>query len=380
MSNPLCLYFGECGGCSAQHIDYNLQLDNKKNSVINELKNNEVLVSDVKIFSDKEYFYRNRMDFVFFENGIGLRKKGFFDKIIPIKKCVISNQRINSLLTEIWEFYEENKNQLDTFDLKRSQGTLKYATIRASEVTDSSSITFILNSDSTKMAQHIDLIKIFSQKTTAKNIIIGRVPAKTDESTSFDCFEVKGELILNELICEKKISFFSQSFFQNNTVMAEKMINYCKEILSKHDTKESHLIDLYGGAGTFGVCLGENFQSVLITDIEGNNIDCARKNLEENFMRNSRVFAADASKIKFEENKDLFLITDPPRSGMHPKTIKQILNISPKLIIYVSCNPKQMAKELRHFLVNYKFESLAVFDLFPQTPHVEAIVELSRIN
>lgn len=369
----LCQYFGKCGGCSAQHIPYELQLSNKREVLINELKTNNLsCLNEISVFHAEPYGYRNRMDFVFGQHGPGLRQKEKFNVIIPIEQCIIANRKIGIILSEVRQWFSANKAELDIFNLQKMAGTLKYAVIRAAEHTDSSAVSFVLNENSTKLGQHIELIKNLT--TTAKNIVVARVESKSDISTSLDCFAVKGDVFMEELLCSKHFLFSSQGFFQNNTLMAEEMIKYCERVLKQHDTNTS-LIDLYGGAGTFGVSLGNLFSRTTIIDAESPNIASAKKNLVENNVH-GEALAGDASmlsKIKMPER--WFLITDPPRTGMHQKVIGTILSLHPTVILYVSCNPKQLAKELRHF-TGYTISSLAVFDLFPQTPHIEVIAEL----
>ena len=136
MSDPKCEYFKQCGGCSTQHIDYELQLQNKKQNVANYLNISE---KNIEIFSDEPYNYRNRMDFIFQPKGLGFREKGKWWKIVDIEKCEISTQKLNDLLQEI---RSEFPKEITTFDVKQKIGTLRYATIRTP--TEDSSVTFIL--------------------------------------------------------------------------------------------------------------------------------------------------------------------------------------------------------------------------------------------
>ncbi len=173
MATPLCPYFGSCGGCTAQHIDYSLQLENKKKQLAQITKH-----AEVKVFSEKEYFYRNRMDFIFLENSLGLRKQGHWDKIIPIEQCVIADEKINALMKEIQTHFQK----CDVFDIKRHTGTFRYAVIRSTP--KDSSISFVVNSNSQRLGEAIEKIKAFAKKTTAKNILVTYVPANSDLSIS----------------------------------------------------------------------------------------------------------------------------------------------------------------------------------------------------
>ena len=397
---PKCRYFGECGGCSAQHVPYELQLKNKLNFVMSKLKKQTVELPEnwtIGISNDKEYNYRNRMDLIFCNEGLGLRRKDKFYKIVPISRCEISNEKLNRFIVEINSWFEENKDSLDVFDIKAKSGTLKYALIRAPEFSDNSTISFVINIESSRAEEHIELLKKFSDKTSAKNVVISKVPAKLDESVSRDCYAVKGSIMLDEIFSggmdtQSRFShdyiFHSQGFFQNNSKVAQKMVEYTRDIFAEFGpevTSNATLLDLYGGVGTFGIASANLFKECLVAEAFSESIDCAKINIEKNKLSNASAVCIDATYIKNSDEtykiisraKDLFVLTDPPRSGMHPKTIRFLQEISPKVIVYVSCNPEQMAKELRFFR-NYEIRSLRVFDMFPQTNHIESIIELVK--
>lgn len=363
MVEPLCKYFGSCGGCSAQHIPYELQLENKRKAL------ESITKTEVKVFSDKEYSYRNRMDFIFSSQGLGLRKKSDWQRIIPIESCVIANEKINYLMQEIKLFFID----IDVFDVKKHSGTFRYAVIRSA---NDSSISFVLNSKSSNLSEAIEKIKSFALKSSAENILVTYVPSETDVSTSSDYFVVKGKDFLTITYKNKTFHYFIQSFFQNNHSMTEKMHEYCSGIIQKYNPKETNLLDLYGGVGTFGIINSEFFRKVTIVEFSKESIEMANKNIKLNSLNNVEAFAMDSKHInKLNLKSPLFIITDPPRTGMDPKTIQAIKELCPQLIIYISCNPQQLSKDLFK-LRDYQVISSALFDLFPQTPHSEAIVEL----
>lgn len=365
MADPICPYFGKCGGCSAQHISYDLQLENKKKLVINRIK-----YDNVNVFSDKEYFYRNRMDFIFHKHGLGLREKGKWYSIIDVEKCVISDEKLNVLLSEIRKFFIES----DFFDITKKTGTFRYAVIRTPG--NDSSISFVLNEDSTRLQDAIEKIEEFSKITTANNIIVTYVPANTDISISNNFFVVKGSDMLIEKFLDKEFHYSAQGFFQNNTAMADKMQEYVNNFLKQHDTKNSHLLDLYGGVGTFGIINADLFKSVTVVENDKNCIDSANENIKQNEISNAKAVVLDAKQIsRLDLKQPLFVITDPPRSGMDEKAIIELKRLKPKVIIYISCNVDQLGRDIPKFK-QYVIKSAAMFDLFPQTPHVEAIVEM----
>jgi 23S rRNA (uracil-5-)-methyltransferase RumA len=385
MTNPLCQYFGNCGGCQSQHIDYETQLDNKRKQLASSIK---VDPFSIKVFSDKEYYYRNRMDMIFTSRGIGLRKKGDWRSVVDVNQCVIANERLNQLITEI----RKNFNNVDFFDVRKNQGTYRYAVIRTpgmmhenSELktpnSSCSSISFVLNEDSTRTGDAIDSIKSYAKISTADNIIVTYVPKQTDMSISEEFFVVKGSDMLTEVFLDKTFTYSVQGFFQNNTVMANKMHEHVRKLCQTYNTKELTLLDLYAGVGTFGINNAENFKTVKIVEADKHCVAAAKINIEKNKISNADITELDAMQLKKVElpvGEQLFVITDPPRSGMHPKTIEQLNKLRPKVIVYISCNIEQLGKDIPKFLdKGYELKSTAMFDLFPQTPHIEAIVELT---
>lgn len=363
MATPQCQYFGTCGGCGAQHIDYNLQVEKKKQELAHATKNNEI-----KVFTGLEYGYRNRMDFIFHEHGLGFREKEKWWKIVDVEQCPIANEKINTLLKEVREYFRN----VDSFDMEKQSGTFRYAVIRAPG--EISSISFVLNASSSKVKEAVEQIKQFAEKTTAENVLVTYVPANTDVSVSSDYFVVKGNDSLEEEFLGKPFQFPVQGFFQTNSSEAEKMQEYVQNILQGYETKNAHLLDLYGGVGTFGVCNAEKFKTVTIIESVTASTNAAKKNAEK--YPNVAVETLDAQYLKrITLKQPLFVITDPPRSGMDQKTIETLKMLKPQCIIYISCNVQQLRKDILKF-TKYKIKNVALFDFFPHTPHSEAVVEL----
>jgi 23S rRNA (uracil-5-)-methyltransferase RumA len=367
MAEPKCAYFGRCGGCGSQHIDYPAQLENKRRLVAACCG-----FPDVKVFSGNEYGYRNRMDFIFHSSGLGFRMKGEWKSIVDVKRCEISEERLNSLLSEVRSFF----TRPDWFDSRRKTGTFRYAVIRTPGC--GSSISFVLNPDSMKVQEAIGRINEFAKVSSADNIVVTYVEPNTDISISDENFVVKGSGMLKEKLLGNGFLYSVQGFFQNNTAMADRMHEYCHALLGKYDTKDAHLLDLYGGVGTFGINNASLFRGVTIVEGVKQAIDAAQGNIMANHAENARAIVSDDRHLKkIELPSPLYVITDPPRSGMHPDAIQYLNRSKPAVIIYISCNPEQMKKDLPKFR-EYDTKSVAVFDLFPQTPHCETVVELVR--
>jgi len=366
----ICSQFGKCGGCAFQDIPYRSQLKKKK-EILNSLLGGKHDI-DIKVFFGLPFFYRNRMDFVFHSKGLGLREKGKWYKIVDVKECLIAKKEINFLLREV----RENFKKCDFFDVKTQKGTFRYAVIRKTKFT--SSISFVLNKNSPDLEKAIKEVEEFSRKTSAENVLVTFVPKNTDVSISEDYKVVKGSDFLKEEYLGKIFWYHVQGFSQTNPTLAEKMYKVCVEILKTYKPKDSTLIDLYGGVGIFGILSSEFFKKVVIVENDKHCVEAGRRNIKENKAQNVEILEMDAkhlNKISFSE--DLFLITDPPRQGMHKKVISHINFLQPRVVLYVSCNPKKFAKDLK-FFKNYKIKKVFLFDLFPHTPHFETVGVLER--
>lgn len=402
MTKPLCPYFGQCGGCSLQHIPYELQLKNKLELIKNITSIETKTFENIEIYHYEPFFYRNRMDFIFHKKGIGLRQKNKWSNIINIEKCAIANENINKLIKEIRDFFSDIL-ELDYYDLIKKTGTFKQVVIRAPK--QDSSVSFVLNEKSTRLNQAIEKIKDFSKITSANKVAVTYVSPNTEVSVSENFFMIKGEPFLTEDLLGKKFHFSIQGFFQNNSIMAEKMLVYVHNLIKSYknnqfineknennlsnynnisnlnqNSNELYLLDLYGGVGIFGITNSDLFNHVSIVESFKLSIDLAKKNIELNNLKNINAYVLDAKQIyKLKLNTPLIVITDPPRSGMEQKAIIRLKELKPELIIYVSCNPMQLKKDLTKFK-EYEIKNVAMFDLFPQTNHVEVILAMQLKN
>lgn len=355
-----CEHFGVCGGCSLQHVPYEEQVKNKQKR-LKALYNTEV-----EVFTGPPFGYRNRMDFIFSSKGLGLRKKREWKTIIPIRECLIADPAINTLLKEVNSHFKDP----DFFDMKKKSGTLRHAVIRITSM--DSSISFVLNSDSSRLASAVEQIRSFAEFTTANNILVTYVQANDDLTVSDDYFAVKGKDYLMEKIGDLTFSIPIQGFFQNNINVASQMLQY----VSKHLFEGNHLVDLYGGVGVFGLTNAHKFSCTTIIE----SVEPATRHAEMNAKRNNLtadIICKDARQLgRLDLKTPLTMITDPPRSGMHPHTVSAIKRLEPQKIIYISCNPDQQKREISR--LGYSIKGCALFDLFPQTPHIESVLELEK--
>ncbi|MFC2165842.1 class I SAM-dependent RNA methyltransferase [Acidobacteriota bacterium] len=367
MAKPRCPYFGKCGGCSSQEIDYSHQLELKKENLAREIR-----YDDIQIFAGDEYGYRHRMDMIFHPGGLGFREKGSWHRAVDVERCVISNESLNSLIEEIREFFKG----IEPFNPKQHCGTFRYAVIRTPP--SESSVSIVLNKEAGNLDETRKMISQFAEKTSAKNVLITYVIPHRDVSVSEDYEVIKGTEMIKEEYLGGTFWYHIQGFFQNNHNMTEKMHAYCHSLLKTYPTEKAHLLDLYGGVGTFGIINSELFKEISTVESYEPAIEACKRNMDDNKIANVKPILLDAKRLKtLEFPQPLYVITDPPRSGMHPKAIKRLGALQPEIILYVSCNIKLLGRELQE-LDDYSIKSAALFDLFPHTPHLEAVIELVK--
>ena len=369
MADPRCPYFRKCGGCSFQHIDYSVQLERKKKKIAEAIN-----FPDIQVFSGKEYFYRQRMDMIFHPEGLGFREKGAWHKTVNVERCVISNENLNELILEVRNFLKD----VDVFDVRENRKIFRYAVIRTPP--NDSSISIVINKDSPHIKEAEQKIREFAKITTARNVLITFVPPNRDMSVSEEFSVIKGTEMLREQYLGKIFWYPIQGFFQNNHIIAEQMHAYCHSLLEKAKVEDGYLLDLYGGVGTFAIINAELFREATIVESSEQAIMAAEKNRQENKASNVEPVLLDSKYLRrIELSKPLFVVVNPPRSGNHSKAIKRLNELRPEKLIYVSCNVHQLVQDLAK-LENHKIKSAALFDLFPQTPHIESVVELDPLS
>jgi 23S rRNA (uracil1939-C5)-methyltransferase len=376
----ICPVFGKCGGCVMQDIEYSAQLQIKKNEIITDYELKKVTLDpSMKIFCKDEHYYRNRMDFPFSFDGPGQRQKGRFDRIVNFEKCYIANSGVNAAFGEVSAWFKEHRAEIDVFDVVKRVGTMRYATTRSPLFSKETSITFIFNADSPRIAEQKELIKQFAAGSAVKNVLLGLVKYNTDQSIAEAAEVIKGSDVIFEQLGPRKFYFHTQGFFQSNSGILLDIIHFIRE---KLEGRYNTIVDLYGGVGTLGISLSGTADDVYIVDNSRLNSICGRKNIEENGAANVKIIESDAGKIGelaigTGAGRSVFIL-DPPRNGIHRKVLSHIKTVLPEKLIYVSCNPATQAHDIAALLENYRLDDFAAFDMFPQTKHVETVAVLSK--
>ena len=335
-----CPYFEICGGCSLQNVEYRIELEYKLQKINNLLKKNKIdyQVKDI-IKSAKRYNYRNKVSLKIEDNIIGYYEKDTHN-IVEINKCFLLNDAINDVIDDLPRLSIINGSVIIRSNLKGELLLIIY--------------TDKLNKDG---------IKYLVNKHRISGIVLN------DKS-------IFGSDFLVDKIDDYKFKISYNSFFQVNPYICKELFKIVKDY-----TKDANnLIDLYSGVGTLSIVAKENASSVLGVEIIDNAAINAKTNAMLNGVSNISFIASDTNKIiSYLEGKD-FVIVDPPRSGLTSKVIEGIKKYQVKNILYVSCDPNTLMRDLNLLLTDYKIIEFKLLDMFPNTYHVESVCVLEHKN
>ena len=386
--NPDCDTYNRCGGCCLRHIDYEYTLKIKKNIVENVLRKqglDYIKVNDV-LGMKNPYYYRNKLQYPLGLDKANNKVMGVFEErshnVINTEKCMIQNKLIQSIANDIFTFIKSNN--ISVYNEKSLKGIVRHIIIRVGIKTNEVMCTLVLNED--KIEKEVEekfveyITKRYSQiKTIIKNI--------NDKNTNVILGDKNIVLYGNGYIYDDilgyKFKISNMSFYQVNPVQTE--VLYLKAIEYASLKGEETILDLYCGIGTIGICASKKSKKLYGIETIKEAIDDARENAKINNISNAEFFVGDVEKklpefIKKNNIKPDVIFIDPPRKGCDKTAIYTILNIVPKKIVYVSCNPSTLARDLKMFEEKYDIKEITPVDMFPFTSHVECCVLLELKN
>ncbi len=395
---PVCEHFGVCGGCKWQHMSYQSQLFYKQKEVENNLlRIGKVELPEIMpiIGSKREYFYRNKMEFSFSDsrwltadeirkseeikdkNALGFHIPGMWDKIIDIKKCHLQEDPSNQIRVLIKKFADDNN--LAFFNPKNQTGLLRTLMIRTSSTGEIMVLIQFFDHDKIKRELLLDYIISQFPDMTSLQYVINQKSNDTIYDQEVVCYYGR-EYIFEEME-GLKFKINAKSFYQTNSEQAYILYKVTREFA---DLKGNEIVyDLYTGTGTIAQFISKKAKKVVGIEAVPEAIADAKTNAQFNNINNVDFFAGDMKNvfndtfIKENGTPDV-IVTDPPRDGMHKDVVKQILNIAPKKIVYVSCNSATQARDIALMDQYYKVSKIQPVDMFPQTHHVENVVLLEK--
>lgn len=346
-----CPYYEECGGCNLRHQSKEENLKFKKDKVKNALKRIgkiDVKVDDcIPCFKDDHY--RNKVSFKVENDRIGFYAEGTY-QLVDVKKCLLAENKINDCLLVIRNYLKEHKNSIKTI-------TIKHGNALDEILIDIYSLD---NND----------IEILDYLTTNISCL---------KTVIFNDKIVYGNGYINQIANALMFACSSKSFFQVNDVQTEKLY---QTALEKAKLKRSDVVlDLYSGTGTISCIISSHVKKVIGIEIVEDAVLNANENLKINGINNVSFICGDVTKTisKIKEKPDV-IIVDPPRRGIDRKAIAIIKKMLPKKIVYISCNPVTMARDLSYLTDVYDVKSVTPVDMFPNTSHVECVAIIEKNN
>lgn len=377
-----CGTYKRCGGCNLRHIDYEETLNIKRNTVqnlVNKTLNNKINVN-MLIGMGNPYNYRNKAQY-----PVGLDKNnepvmGVYAKrtheIIPMRDCMIQNPLSEQIANFVFHFFIQNN--IPIYNEKNGKGLLRHIVIKVGIRTHEIMCILVLNGKELKKEKELVklLIKEFPEvKTVVKNINV----KNTNVILGNENEVIYGDGYIYDKLGDYTFKISPMSFYQINPVQTEVLYNTAIEManLSKTET----LFDLYCGIGTIGIFASPYVKKVYGIEIVKQAIEDAKENASINDIRNIEFFAGDVEKIfedvlKKNSDKPDVIFVDPPRKGLDRHTIENILNVEPKKIIYISCNPASLVRDLKLLEEKYDVIEIQPVDMFPFTSHVECVTVL----
>lgn len=375
---PLCKVCTACGGCQFHQIDYQEELRIKRNNVIDTLRMIGGISFEVKptIGMDEPYYYRNKI-----QMPVGFDKKknivsGFYKakshEIIPIDECVIEDKRAIPIIKRIKELMKSMR--IDPYDEDKRTGIIRHILIRTSHYYDEVMVTLVTNVDSfpsrnnfvkelTKSCHITTVVQNINKRDT--NVILGE-----QERVLY------GKGFIKDKLNGIDFNISSKSFYQTNYIQTEKLYNKAIELANLKKTDV--VFDAYSGIGTIGLIASKHVKNVISVELEKEAFKNALNNAKNNNIRNFVPYNDDATKfileyVKDKKNKVDVLFMDPPRKGSTPEFLNAIKQLSPSRVIYISCNPATLARDLKDLLDKYEIKEIVPVDLFPRTFHVETL-------
>jgi 23S rRNA (uracil1939-C5)-methyltransferase len=392
--HPPCVYSGFCGGCRWQFLEYEVQLRYKRQHVRESLQHIGQL-KDVQVHptipSPQIFGYRNKMEFSCTDRrwltpdelqypeidkgfGIGLHVPGTFFKVFDTKRCLLQPDLGNHILEDVRKFIESS--ELPVYGLRSHQGFWRFLMLRHSVAEDQWMVNLITAFDAHQALQPLAglLMEKYPQVTAVVNNITSR-----KAGVAIGEFELK--LAGNPTIVDKIGSFefeiSANSFFQTNTPGAAELYETVKKYagLSGSET----VIDLYSGTGTIPILLSGVAGEVIGLEMISSAVADAENNCRHTQVENCRFVLGDIREtLPLISSRPDVLIIDPPRAGMHQDVAKQVLAMLPERIVYVSCNPATLARDLVLLKEAYQVQEVQPVDLFPHTYHIESVASLIR--
>lgn len=377
-----CSTYPRCGGCAIRHASYEKTLEMKKQAVKTTLKKSlgrDIEISEV-LKMDEPFYYRNKLQY-----PIGIDKNGkpvmgvFAERthdIIPTTECKIQNELCQKIANDIFKYICEN--DIPVYNEKNLSGSVRHLIIRIGIKTDEVMVTLVTNTK--EINKQNELISYITKKypeikTIAKNINSKNTNVILGKETEI----IFGEGYIYDILGDFKFKISPMSFYQVNPIQTEKLYSKAVEYANLSGTET--VFDLYCGIGTIGIFASKKVKKLYGIETIPEAIEDAWQNAKINNLQNAEFFVGDVEKTlpEFIKERNILadvVFVDPPRKGCDKTALDTLLKIEPKKIVYISCNPATLARDLKILEEKYEIKNISICDMFPFTHHIEVVTIL----
>lgn len=391
-------HFQVYGGCRWLPIPHEKQLEMKEQQIREVFIHTPEMVAGATwhpiVASPEVYGYRNKLEFSWWKyisarEGVddkyrfGFHESGQFDRIVNCTYCVLGDDVVNDIFRAFDAFARENR--LPTYDVKTNVGFWRHLVIRRSKKTGETMVIVSVNTLYLGESQREEFKKFLRSfiswiKTITSAYLLHNTGKADIVQGNFE--HIAGTPVITEKLFDLEFEISPKSFFQTNTLWAEELYRVTGDMIR---TKNPVVFDLYAGTGTIGMVLASRAKEVYSVEIVPEASEDNIRNLAKNNIKNVTVINAPVEKLLEEWKKEGktpdVIVIDPPRAGMHPDAPGILRDFNPKEIIYVSCNPATLARDIPLIAPNgeYRVTDITPVDMFPHTHHIEAVVRMERV-
>jgi 23S rRNA (uracil1939-C5)-methyltransferase len=380
-----CSHFPACGGCRFQDLAYEAQIEAKEAQVRDALQRigglGELPLEPI-MPAESPFHYRNKLEYSFTDTpdgpAPGLHRAGRWDEVLPIETCLLTTDLGNAIRNAVRDWAREER--LHAYDQKTHEGFLRHLVVREGRNSGQALVVLVTAPGELPDEEHlVDVLRRFPEVRSIHWAINDR-PAEVTRDLPMRL--LWGEDAIEEELCGLRFRVSPNAFLQTNTAMAERLYRLAGEYaqLSGGET----VYDLYCGIGTIGLTLACDALTVWGVEVSEEAVACAIDNAALNAIGNAAFFAGDVGRsleeLHARSGDPDVVVVDPPRAGLSGRAIRHLGRLEAKRIVYVSCNPTTLAGNVKELLTGweYRLERVRPVDMFPHTPHVEAVALLER--
>ena len=395
-----CKYFGICGGCKQQDLNYISQVNYKQQQVeeiFRKLGGFADFIIEPIIQSENIFYYRNKMEFSFGDRrwltkdelskelidkdfALGLHIPRIFDKVLDVDECFLQSEISNRILNFTRKYFKDTNTSV--YSTKTHVGYLRNLVIKQSHKTNDLMVNLVTSEENDELIN--DYCNLLLNEVPKVSTIINNISKKKAAIAIGDYEKVYiGSGFIYDEIGKYKFRISANSFFQTNTLQAEKLYQTALNFAELNGNEIVY--DLYSGAGTIAIYVSAHAKQVFAFESVESANDDAKVNAQLNSISNVQFFNADLYKsfLPIVEKNEIpnpdVVIIDPPRSGMHVNTVNDVIKLSPQKIVYVSCNPATQVRDIKLIVdVGYKLVKIRPVDMFPHTYHIENVALLIK--